>query len=278
MSQTGKIGIVVVSYRNNPELVAFLQHLAGFASDQISYTVAVANGLDEAEATTLLTETAELMPGRLHVIAGSQNPGYFGGAALGWQEMRKAGHTPDWIIVTNDDIRCAPDFFETLCRIPARQIAVLAPDIKVPSSGLHQNPYYISKPPRRRLLLIRWLHRHSSIMRGFLFLRGFRQRWRKRQISPLPARRQIYAPHGSCMIFSRPYFDRGGSLEYPCFLYGEEFFVAETAKRLNLIVQMEPSLKVTHHEHATTGLLPPASMAGHIHTSLGFLLREYYQD
>ena len=94
---------------------------------------------------------------------------------------------------------------------------------------------------------------------------------------PISVAQAIYAPHGACMVFSRLYFDAGGSLDYPCFLYGEEFYVAETARQLGLAIRVDPSLRITHHEHSTTGLLAPASMAHHVHNSLGFVLSQYYR-
>jgi GT2 family glycosyltransferase len=116
-------------------------------------------------------------------------------------------------------------------------------------------------------------------MQSFVAVRQLRQLWRK--TSPVkrpPTPGKIYAPHGACIVFSRHYFEAGGNLDYPCFLYGEEFFVAETARRLQLAIVVDPALKITHHEHATTGLLAPVSMARHVYDSLGFLLQTYYPD
>jgi GT2 family glycosyltransferase len=278
MSNSLSIGIIVVSYRNNRELVAFLQHLDGFPDDLIGSTVATANGLDPAAVAALQTDTVALLRGRIQLVAGAQNPGYFGGAALALRQWQARGQIPDWVIVTNDDIRFASDFFKRLAAYAATGVAVLAPDIVVPITGLHQNPLYTSKPPAWRIRLLRWLHQHPTIMQLFVGLREFRQHWRKRQKPAGTGSRVIYAPHGACIVFSRAYFAAGGNLDYPCFLYGEEFFVAETARRLGLDIRVEPTLQVTHHEHSTTGLLAPASMARPVHDSLGFLLREYYRD
>jgi GT2 family glycosyltransferase len=279
MNTPVKIGVLVVSYRNNPELTTFLQHLAEFPTNQISCIVAIANGLDRVEAAALSAASSVLMPGRLLLIAGSQNPGYFGGAALGLREMQAAVPMPDWVIVTNDDIRYNADFFAKLADIPTDNIGVLAPDIVVPATGLHQNPLYVSKPPAYRIRLLQWLHRHLVVMRVFVTIREVRQFWRRRSsLAVAPARQAIYAPHGSCIVFNRRYFEAGGNLDYPCFLYGEEFFVAENVRRLNLSVYMEPNLCVTHNEHSTTGMLANKSVARYVSESFTFLLREYYSE
>lgn len=279
MNEPIKVGILVVSYRNNPELLAFLQHLSEFPKDQIDHVVATANGLDDREVTTLSTGVSGLMPGRLSLMAGPQNPGYFGGAALGWRELQALEPVPDWIIVVNDDVRFAPDFFLNLATAPRDNIAVLAPDIVVPASGAHQNPLYTRKPPAHRLRLLLWLHTHPAIMRAFMVFRSLRQRLSMKRLSTSPPlRHQVYAPHGACMVFSRRYFQLGGNLDYPGFLYGEEFFVAETARQLDMAVYMEPTLRVAHMEHASTGLLAPAAMAGYVRDSLALVLRKYYSQ
>jgi len=65
----------------------------------------------------------------------------------------------------------------------------------------------------------------------------------------------IYAAHGSFLAFHRSYFERGGTLGHGAFLFGEEIFVAETARRLGLAVLFEPRVIVEHAEHSSMGPL-----------------------
>lgn len=277
MLQPPHIQILVVSYRNNKELISFLEHLAAHPSAGSLRITAVANGLTPADVETLRGASSSLLPERLTLLAGAQNPGYFGGAALGLKQTAASG-LADWVIVTNDDIRFDPDFFIRLAALPrSHDVGVIAPDIFVPGTGLHQNPLYAEKPSSRRLRILLWLHRHPLVMRLFMALREIRQLKRRRHATtalkePFP----VYAPHGACIVFSRHYFTAGGTLDYPCFLYGEEFFVAETARRLRLAVRVEPALRVKHFEHSSTGLLVPSAMARHMRHSLSFILREYF--
>jgi len=67
---------------------------------------------------------------------------------------------------------------------------------------------------------------------------------------------EIYAPHGSFIIFSREYFERGGSLKPGAFLYAEELFVAETCRRLGLKAVYWPVIQVAHDEHVSTAANP----------------------
>jgi GT2 family glycosyltransferase len=88
--------------------------------------------------------------------------------------------------------------------------------------------------------------------------------------------RTIYAPQGSCLVFSRRYFEQGGSLEYPAFLFGEEIFVAETVLRLGLQVVYDPRLRVWHDEHASTGRLRSRKLARYVGQSAAYLADTFF--
>ena len=80
-----------------------------------------------------------------------------------------------------------------------------------------------------------------------------RLRMHDRRSNRRAAQTRIYAPHGSCFIFSRRYFDESGFIDDGCFLYAEEISVAETCWRLGLPVIHDPELKVSHNDSQTTG-------------------------
>jgi len=70
------------------------------------------------------------------------------------------------------------------------------------------------------------------------------------------AEQAMYAPHGCFIVLSREYFRRGGSLNHPPFLFGEEISVAEAARHASLPVRFCPDLRVEHSEHASVMKLP----------------------
>ncbi len=86
-----------------------------------------------------------------------------------------------------------------------------------------------------------------------------------------------YAIHGSFMIFNKTFFQRGGTINYPCVLFGEELFIAEQALKLNLDLLYEPSLQVEHNEHATTGTFKSKEAVAYLHQSYTFLLNTYFK-
>jgi GT2 family glycosyltransferase len=116
-----------------------------------------------------------------------------------------------------------------------------------------------------------------------LWLSNYYAMWFKQWVSPfvrrarhkfyittasLSLRSPIYAPHGSCLIFSRKYFEAGGLIDDGFFLYAEEFCVAEMCLHLGLPVIHEPELRVWHNENQTTGRM--LSRNGYSHQKNGF--------
>jgi GT2 family glycosyltransferase len=86
----------------------------------------------------------------------------------------------------------------------------------------------------------------------------------------------IYAPHGSFLIFSSEYFRAGGSLDFPCFLFGEEVYLAEVLRKLGLDVVYEPSLEVVHQEHKSTKLVKSRELAQAVATAAAYCADTYF--
>lgn len=266
--------ILVVSYRNNTQLVDFLRQQALAALPPRVAIVAVANGLD-GPAQEELRQTAPPLEA-LELLPGEANPGYFGGAARGMSHYLKRGPMPEWIIVTNDDIYFAEDFFPRLmkCSWPP-DTGVLAPATFVPATNVQQNPYLVRRPPRWRLEALMFLFSHPSLYRYYLKLRSNDSP--PRPTAPGDAR-EIYAPHGACMLFNSRYFGAGADLNHFALLYGEENFVAESCREAGLRVRYEPGLRVTHQEHSAMKKVPSEVHLQYMRDATAALLDRYYRN
>ena len=62
----------------------------------------------------------------------------------------------------------------------------------------------------------------------------------------------VYAGHGSFMIFTKAFFLKKPKLQYPVFLFGEEIYFAELMRSYSLKVTYIPRLKVFDKEHIST--------------------------
>lgn len=183
-----------------------------------------------------------------------QNLGYFGAAAAALAGYLRTHPLPDWVMVANADLRIDSDF-GALQDLDA-DCAVVAPAIVSTFDGHDQNPYMRRRPSHRRMRRLRLVASRYALAQGYFLLYLLKKRlarWRRPGVAPVGYRMSIYAPHGACVLFARTYFAAGGSLDYGEFLFGEELFVAETARRLGLRVCYLPALRLRHVEHTSTG-------------------------
>ena len=80
------------------------------------------------------------------------------------------------------------------------------------------------------------------------------------------------------MIFQRSFFEKGGTLQYPSFLYEEELYIAEQSRIMNLTAVFEPSLEIVHYEHSTTGTYKNAEQIRLMRASLKYIIDTYYNE
>ena len=202
-------------------------------------------------------ESAQTNP-QVKAFATGKNLGYFGGAAAALADHLKSHPMPEWVVVSNPDVYFSDH--EVLQRLRdahrGKEPAVIAPSIRTVNTAVEQNPYMRVRPSRFRMHLYRWLFSSYPVDVVYESLSWVKHRAlellsRKPPAAIAESPEKIYAPHGSFIALHRSYFERGGSLEYGAFLFGEEIFIAETARRLGLTVLYEPSVRIEHTERST---------------------------
>lgn len=244
--------------------------------------IAVVNNSDSAGATQSLQDLD--YPGSpVCVLTPETNLGYFGGAAWGLEILLKKGELPEWVAVSNADIVPSKnDFLQTLQgMLDGRHGSVIAPAIVALPSKQSQNPYLRTRPSNRRMRMYAFVYSHPLIYAGYDMLSYVRRRiglWRTKRLAQQPTDHSevIYAPYGAFILFHRSYFERGGTLDFGSFLFGEEIYVAERARQLDLEVRYEPSLSLVHHEHVATGLLGRRRITHYVAHSTRYLLDEFF--
>ncbi|MAS56094.1 MAG: glycosyltransferase [Nocardioides sp.] len=248
---SGGVLLVAVNYRSAPDVERLIESLRRGTSPEWRLVV-VDNSESEAQSMLL----ARICGGdeRASVIVAPANLGYFGGARYALSVPSSL--TAAWTVVTNVDVRMSSSFVEALIALPDE--GVIAPVIMSAVSGHDQNPHLRSRPGRWRArvwqlqMATTWSARLSIAL--WHAAKRARHRMRRdpgRDRGPGPF--QIYAPHGSCVAFSRSYFQRGGTLDHEAFLFAEEITVGERCRLLGVRVMHEPSVMVFHEEHRSTG-------------------------
>lgn len=275
--------VICVDYHNDELTVSFTNHVLSLPSVADVRVVVVDNRPQNERTPQAALEVSEAT-----VYVPGKNLGYLGGADWGRTSfMAETGCTPEWIIVSNPDIELPDDrFFDHLLELGHDSAGpppeVVAPDIVLSEASgrgkpIRQNPYMPRRPSplamRAFLALARFpvayaLYDYLSVWR---LLSGVSQHHR------VPPGVRIYAPFGAFLVFHRSFFDRGGELSKGPFLFGEEIFIAETARALGMSVRYDPSLVVVHHQQLLRR--PFASrrrQAQTTHDSLRFLVDRYF--
>jgi GT2 family glycosyltransferase len=215
-------------------------------------------------------------------IATGKNLGYFGAAALALQEHMQSNPLPDWVIVSNPDVYFREhDVLERLCNAHrGSEPAVIAPSIRTLDAFVDQNPYMRVRPSRLHMHLNSWVFNWYPIDVVYQGLSWIKHRaldgFTKERPAGTASSGYIYAPHGSFIALHRSYFERGGTLDYGAFLYGEEIFVAETARKLGLTVMYEPSIIIEHTERSTANGLWNRDTARFRRQATRYLTRNFF--
>ena len=216
-------------------------------------------------------------------FASGKNLGYFGGAAAALADYLRTNPQPEWVIVSNPDVYL-PDR-EVLQRLvdvhKGDEPAVIAPSIHTLNSAVDQNPYMRVRPKPFRMRLNSLIFSaypvdvvYQSV--SWIKHRALETLSRKRPAEAAALPEKIYAPHGSFIALHRSYFERGGNLEHGAFLFGEEIFVAETARKLGLTVLYEPALRIQHTERSTASGLWSRDTSRYRRQASRYLARSFF--
>jgi len=282
--------ILCVNYRNDAETNVFVRAAAGLPS-RAANIVVISNSPAEESGEL---ESLNSIEG-VQVLFPEKNLGYFGGAAYGLSSYLDTHPLPDWVIVSNTDITFQDqDFFEKLneyyASIPLP--AVVAPDIMMTYSGCltdsptYQNPYMRTRPSATKMRGFYFINNYYMMYNFYdfftkikhtainMFFGKGKNESNYQQEKPEP----IYAPFGAFIIFHRSYFERGGSLDYGCFLYGEEIFVAESTRLLNMSIIYDPRLKIIHRHHQTTNMIPSKIRTHYAREAVRYLVDTFFSE
>ncbi len=189
---------------------------------------------------------------RVTAIATGENLGYFGGAAAALRGHLKTHSmsNPDVYFPDRDVLQRLFDSHR------GDAPAVVAPSIRTKGSSVEQNPYMRVRPSGFRMHVYRWIfsaYPIDAVYQGLSWIkhRALEAASNERPLAPSSATEKIYAPQGAFIAFHRSYFERGGNFDHGAFLFGEEIFVGETARKLGLTVLYDPTLVIEHTERST---------------------------
>jgi len=270
--------IIAVNYNTNEETIRFIKSIAG---QQAGVGVVLVDNSDVKKDAALGSLLKAMIPDLIYIDSG-KNLGYFGAAAYGLDWYLKNNPVPDFVIVSNVDIVIEQDkFFEKLVALsPEPEIGVLAPSIISKKWKTDANPKVLEKYTLEKMKFYRLVCTNAFTQNAYTLLSYLKKMLAGRKNNSHagngPAR--IYAPHGAFIIFTQQYFKHGGNFNHFSFLFGEEIFVAESAKKIGLDVLYVPSLRVEDYEHASTGFFYSRRTASLMKQSTADIITQYYSS
>lgn len=264
-----KTVILLVNYKNDQETIELTKNiLCNFESLDI---VIVNN--DFGTKKLRIDSHPNLL-----IVNSEMNLGYFGGMQYGlekyllWRE-----HYPEWIIISNTDIEIiSKDLLVNIQKLDDENTGIIAPMIISGFSNNNQNPFMLKRPSKKYLQTRKIIFSNKYIYYFFIFLSKVKAKFRSEVIDTKNI--EIYAPHGSFIIINKRYFERGGDLRFNSFLFGEEIFLGEITRNLNLKVKYNSTIKIKHNEHATTSLIKYNKKREYLYKSICSLLELLYKD
>lgn len=243
---TAAVSLVAVNFHGSSAARRLVESALA-QTDPAWRLVLIDNSSDTAELSRL--RTLAHGDGRIRVQPAPGNLGYFG-AAHWWSGRTDAELTP-WTVVCNVDVELASDFVAQLSRTDRGQF-VTAPAITSVPEGRPQNPYLIVRPTARSMLTRSLAFRWRPVARAYI--RAARLTGGRSGSPATRQAREIYAPHGSVIAIHRRFFESGGDLRHPTFLFNEELTIAERVRTLGGAVRFEPAVRAQHHQHQATGV------------------------
>lgn len=212
----------------------------------------------------------------VRVVNTGHNAGYLGGAAAALEAWRADEGVPSWFVICNPDAEPRADAMVALASMAmADDVGMVAPSVLL-GGTTPQNPFLAVRPSRARMRFYTVAFRSAWLTRVLDILLRLKRR-RTRLAGPARQPRLIYAPHGSFICVRSSFFNRGGTLAYRGFMFGEEIHLAEQARQLGLGVLFAPAVEVIHRGGSTTDRIDAARRREWHRLSADVLWEDYFR-
>tara|TARA_B100000029_G_scaffold479239_1_gene526106 strand:- start:360 stop:1184 length:825 start_codon:yes stop_codon:yes gene_type:complete len=245
--------IITVNFGNTQPTEKFIDSLLELhCSNMIK--VGIADNASTSESFSKLAKIKNQKKIDIEIFSNEKNLYYWPAAKRILNEFKKSiGSYPDWVMICNNDITFTHEnFLEILMKIEKKYFPIIGPNI-ISKSGKKINPFLISAPSFLNNLY--WKLYYSSFPLSVM-LSLIKKMYKIFSINDYINKKdnikEVYAVHGSAILFSDYFFEKGGWLDDNFDLFGEEITVAEIAKKLDIPITYFPELIIAHHEHSST--------------------------
>lgn len=206
----------------------------------------------------------------------NENLGYFGGVRYGIRSSKLNLIEYDFIIISNVDLILSEDFFLQLYNERYDEnIGCIAPSIISKYEKVNRNPKVLTRYSKRKLEILRAMNKYPILMQ--IYSRYFHASSRSKVESQTLADMDIYAAHGSFMIFTNKSAAFLQNMKFLSFMFCEELFIAEELRNMGLRTVYKPQIKVVDIDHVSTSKMKSDFYYKCNYESLNMILGEYYK-
>lgn len=266
--------VILVLYYNDSDIISFVTDQLNAGSNPSLHVLIVNNGSESIEITRERLSVFQ----NLEIIGEGENLGYFGAAASAFKYHTGKHELPDYVIISNSDLEFRDKNWCTLLMNNTRDFDIAGPSIISDITNSDLNPFSVHEYGKKKLRFLSALYSWYPLYLIYQVISIV-----KRKLKGISGRRsvqdvnmEVFAIHGSFMIFKNSFFRKGGHFDYGSFLYGEELFIAALARKNGMKTMYLPGLKLIHHEHATTGLFKSRKQIRYMKDSIDHLLATFY--
>lgn len=248
-----RVHIAVSCFVNEGEVLSFAKQIENqTVNNRITLHIVINKSSSDIKKEWLINEVSKLC---IHTSFHypDANLGYLHGGLLGLDSCdRKTDN--DWYVVSNTDLQFQDTtFFETLLemRVEANTV-VIAPDVVLQTTGRHQNPYMISRPSKKSMLIRKICFSNYVLYRLYLAAARIKQSFSSTTKCMIDKSMNIYAAHGCFLCMRQSVLNDLDHYSAGLFMYGEELLLAEVVNMQNKKVLYYPDLKILHMHRVIT--------------------------
>lgn len=244
------IVFVILHYKNLNDTLEAIASIRKNTSKKNKIIVVDNASLNSNDAKVLSKRCDEL-------IINSENLGFAKANNIGCKKAIEK-YSPDFLCVINNDILiCQKHFDEKIRRLyEETSFDILGPKI-LTDGGDSVNPFPVYQTDDEVIHAIKnakmWIHIYRNPQLRYLYRFYKKIKPSKKQVFQNGKKRTFQVGlHGCALVFSKKYYQKYADVFYPdTFLYHEEEFLYERAKRDQLIMMYDPEIEVFHKEGAS---------------------------
>lgn len=265
-----RVLIVPVNYNSYKELNSYLYSVdfAAGKSKKTELDVIVADNSTVPESCNFPCKHIKTL-----CFVQLNNLGYLGGAQAILNSLSNLDEY-DYVAISNVDIALDENFFLELEHTSLNDdVAWVATKIDSLDENRDRNPKVLHRYSKNKLDLLCLMYKFP-----ILFYLYTMTAYKRKKLSPSYPQMEIYAGHGSFMMFTNSFFKRHPKINYPVFLFGEELYFAEEIRKLDMKVLYVPALRVIDNEHVSTSTLKKNTYFRYNQESIKYILDNYYNE